>query len=156
MLKEGLGGDFGSSKLVSLIEGKTKKELLSNLKINKGKTTVYRALSEEMLRFALERTDVDIVLGMEGIHYKDHTHYPRGGLDQITSKIAAAKGKTIGFSFADILRSKDRGRLLGRMMLNIRLCKKYNVKMVFSSFASSKSEMRSTKDLEAFWRILSR
>ena len=114
---------------------------------------VFRPLSEEMFRFALEKSSVDIVLGVEYLHRKDSVHYLRGGLDPVLCKIAVLKGKTIGFSFSDILNSSDRSRLLARMMFNIRLCRKFGVKMYFGCFGSS-DERRSVKDLEAFWRVL--
>ncbi|MBU1631803.1 MAG: hypothetical protein KKA58_05765 [Nanoarchaeota archaeon] len=136
-----------------LLEEDNKKELLKKINNCRKKIVVYKAKSEEMLRFALERTSVDIVFGMELINPKDSVHFVRGSLDQILCKIAASKGKIVGFSFNDILNARDRAKLLGRMILNIKLCKKYGVKMLFSSFSVSKMEMRSANDLEAFFRI---
>ena len=43
---------------------------------------------------------------------------------------------------------------MGRIMQNIRLCRKYNVSMVFASFAEAKWEMRSAKDLMSFAVLL--
>ncbi len=133
-----------------------KKELLQQAQRAKQKKqlVVYEAPSEEMLRFALEKTAVDIVMGMEKINPHDSLHYVRGGIDQIPCTIAAKNEKTIAFSFRDILYAEDRPRLLGRMMANIRLCRKYKVKTVFSTFAKEKWEIRSAKDLDAFWRVL--
>lgn len=139
-----------------LLKGKTPKELLKEVESvrNKNLKTIYKAESEEMLRFALERSKVDIVYGMENLHAKDSLHFVRGGLDQILCKIAAEKGKTLAFSFSGLLNSSDRARLLARMRLNIKLCKKYKVAIIFCSFAGSKEEMRSVKDLQALGRIL--
>ena len=107
-----------------------------------------------MLRFVLEKSDVDIVYGMETIHPKDSMHFVRGGLDQVLCKIAAEKGKILAFSFSDILNSSSQGKLLARIMFNVKLCKKYKVPMMVCSFAASKEEMRSAKDLQALGRIL--
>jgi RNase P/RNase MRP subunit p30 len=144
---------FDSTIFCTNIVAKNPKELLSALRKTKG-LKVYKVSSEEMLRFALEKTSVDVIFGMELVNPRDHTHYARGGLDQIVCRIAASKGKTFGFSFSSILNSRNRAKLLGRMMLNLKLCKKYGVKVVFGNFSLIKSEMRSLKDLEAFKRLL--
>lgn len=110
--------------------------------------------AEELLRFALEKSKVNIVFGLEKIHPKDSVHFVRGGLDQILCKIAAERGKTIGFSFSEVLNAEEPKKILKRMAFNISLCRKYGVKMLFSTFARDKSEFRSAKDLEAFARVL--
>ena len=139
---------------VGVVKGDSQKELLRSAQKSKAKIVVYKATTEELLRFVLEKVHVDIVYGVENIHPKDSVHYVRGGLDQVLCKIAREKGKKIGFSFSEILNSSNRGKLLARMMLNIRLCKKYGVKMVFSNFSLSKIEMRSKKDLDVFRKLL--
>lgn len=139
---------------ITIIEEKTKKELLKKINRAKNKLTIYKPSSEEMLRFVLEKSKIDAILGMENINLKDSMHYVRGGLDQISCKIAAEKGKIVAFSFNEILNSKNRSRLLARMRLNIKLCRKYKVKTIFSNFAKSRNEIRSAKDLEAFRKIL--
>lgn len=139
-----------------LLKEKTEKELLKKIREahQRKLRTIYVPESEEMLRFALEKSDIDLVCGLEHIHPKDSFHFTRGGLDQVLCVIAAEKDKTILFSFADILHSSERGKLLARMRSNIKLCRKYKVKMQLISLASAELEMRSAKDLEAFGRIL--
>jgi len=146
---------FSSCKFLGTIKGETKKQLLKETNSAKGVKT-YKPLSEDLLRFALEKTTVDIIYGMENINYKDSMHYVRGGLDQVTCKIAAERGKTIAFSFSEILNSSKRGQLLARMRLNIKLCQKYKVNIIFGNFSSSEKEMRSKEDLQAFLRMLSK
>lgn len=109
---------------------------------------------EKKIRLVLEKVPVDIIMGMEKIFRKDSVHFPKSGLDQVLCKIAAEQGKAFGFSFSEILKAKDRPTLLRRVMFNLKLCQKYNVKVVFSNFSLDKWEMRSAKDLEAFQRIL--
>ncbi len=137
----------------TFIETDKKKELLNPS--NKTKLlTVFHAKSEEMLRFALEKSKVNIVLGAEEINPKESLHFVRGGLDQITCKIAHNNDKKIGFSFSSILNSKNKEKLLRRITFNAKLCKKYNVFMFFSTFAKSKEEIRSVKDLQIFAKQL--
>ena len=139
-----------------VLKGKTQKELLKEIDLarNKKLKTVFKADSEEMLRFALEKNGVDMIYDLEDLHPKDSLHFVRGGLDQILCTIAAEKGKTIGFSFSEILNSPHKGKLLARLIFNIKLCKKYKVPIALVSFAAAKEEMRSAKDLQALGRIL--
>ena len=146
---------FLDSELV-VVKGNTKKELLQEINKVKKKNlmTIYKPNSEEMLRFALERTKVDLIYGMENVNPKDSVHFVRGGLDQITCKIARDNGKKIGFSFSEILNGKDRGKLLARMRLNLKLCKKYNVDIIFGNFSNGNMELRSVKDLASFKSVI--
>ena len=139
-----------------LLKVKTPRELLEEIgkARNKRLKTVFKADSEEMLRFALEKTPVDLVYGMEQIHAKDSVHFVRGGLDQVLCALAAEKGKIIAFSFQELLNSSERAELLARMMFNLKLCRKYQVPMLLCSFASTETEMRSAKDLQALGRVL--
>lgn len=109
---------------------------------------------EDKLRFVLEKTPVDLVLGVERVNLKDNLHFRRSGLDQVLCRIAADRGKIIGFSFSRLLNANNRALVMGRMMFNAKLCRKYKVINLFSNFSVEKMEMRSAKDLEAFWRVL--
>ena len=158
---EKLASELGLTKVRFLdsdfviLKGKTQKELLKEIENarNKKLKTIFKADSEEMLRFALEKNGVDIVYGMETLHPKDSMHFVRGGLDQVLCKIAAEKGKTLAFSFSELLNSSDKGKLLARIIFNVKLCKKYKVPLLLCSFAGSQEEMRSAKDLQALGRV---
>jgi len=159
-----LSGKLGFSKTLFLgkdfvlVSGKSKKEVLKKIKEGKKKgfLVVVKPENEEILRFVLEKTEAEMVFGQELINPKDSVHFLRGGLDQIVCKIAAKRRKVIGFSFGDVLRAegKKRSKLLGRIMFNIKLCRKYNVRVLFSGFSESKWGMRSVHDLKAFWEML--
>jgi RNase P/RNase MRP subunit p30 len=139
-----------------VLDGNNKKALLQAVDRAHSKKlkVIYAATSEDMLRFIIEKTHVDIVIGMEHIFDKDSLHYVRSGLDQILCTFAKDKNKTIGFPFADILHSPNRPQLLRRIMFNIFLCKKYKLPVLFSNFSTNIHEMRSAKDLAALERVL--
>lgn len=153
--KLGFSKVFFSDDFV-LLKEKSKKELLKRIQEANQKRLkiIYVPESEEMLRFALEKSNIDMVCRIEQIHPKDSLHFMRGGLDQVLCIIAAEKNKTVALSFADVLNSYERGKLLARMRFNVKLCRKYKVRVQLISLASSEMEMRSAKDLEAFGRIL--
>ncbi|MBU1111863.1 MAG: hypothetical protein ABIG93_01860 [archaeon] len=142
-----------------LIKAKDKKKILKEIKSARKKSlfVVAEASSEELLRFLVEKTSVDMVIGMEKINPRDSVHYPRGAVDQVIAKIARERGKILGFSFNSILNSEDkfeRAKLMNRIRFNLKLCKKYKVKTYFGNFAQQTSEMRSSKDLKSFWLVL--
>jgi len=102
----------------------------------------------------LKNKKVNVLLSPEKGIKKDHLHYRNSGLNQVSCKLAAKNKIAIGVSFREILESKDREKLIGRIMQNVKLCKKYKVKIIMGSFAKDKYELRGAKDLEAFSRVL--
>ncbi|MCX6707217.1 MAG: hypothetical protein NT001_03690, partial [Candidatus Woesearchaeota archaeon] len=70
--------------------------------------------------------------------------------------IADEKDKMIGFDFGQIISSSGHRRavLLGRMMQNIRLCRKYKVKTAIASFANRPLNMRNRYDVSALFSML--
>jgi len=141
-----------------LISEKNPNQLSKKIKEakNNGKKVIVKPQTEELLRFVLEKTSADLIFGQELINLKDSVHFRKGGLDQILCRIAREKDKLIGFSFTDILIAEpnQRSQLMGRMMVNIKLCQKYKVPIFFSNFSSEIWQMRSNHDLGAFWQIL--
>ena len=134
----------------------SKKEISSLSQKAKAKGILTLCQSEGYLfdKFVLERTSVDIMFDFELLHAKDHLHYRRSGLNQVLCKIAHDNGKMIAFSFRSLLNSKNKALLLGRMMQNVRFCRKYKVKTLLASFAKNEYEVR--KDLIALKRVLSK
>jgi len=142
-----------------LIKAKDHKSCLKEIKVAKKNKlfVVAEASSEEILRFLIEKTSVDMVIGMEKINPRDSVHFPRGAVDQIIAKIARDKKKILGFSFNTLLNAKDsfeRAKLMNRIRFNLKFCKKYNVKTYFGNFAQRDMEMRSAKDLKSFFMVL--
>jgi hypothetical protein len=110
------------------------------------KLTLFEPSSEDMLRFVLERSPIDVVYGIEKINHKDSVHFVRGGLDQILCRIAKAKGKTIGFDLAGMISGKVK---MNRVIFNMKLCKKYGVETAWIM-----KDLISKNDLDAFIRVL--
>ncbi len=109
--------------------------------------------SEEDIRAAVEAKKADIILVSEKI-MQDSMHYRRTALDNVICVLAAKKNIAFAFSFSSILNAKNRIAVMGKIMQNIRICRKYKVKIVFASFARSKFKMRGLEDLKAFARVL--
>ena len=103
-------------------------------------------------RWVLEKSNAGILFGLEEVHKKDFMHHRASGLNQVLCKIAAKKGKKIAFPFSTLLNSSNmlRAQIMGKVMQNIRFCRKYKVRTVFASFAKKPYEMRAVNDLIGF------
>ncbi len=115
---------------------------------------IVEGISEEKNRKAIENKQVDILVAPERAGKKDSLNQRGSGLNHVLCKLAHENDVAIGFSFSDVLSAKQRSVVLGRMMQNVRLCKKYKVRMVLASFAQSPWEMRHAYDLLAFGMVL--
>ncbi len=142
------------TELISVIEGSVK-ELRKEI-MNKKGLIVVQGGDLDVNRFAVENKKVDILLSPEKNSKKDLMFSRRSGLNQVLCKLAAKNNVAVGFDFSYLLNSsgKQRARILGRMRQNVKFCKKYKVKMVFSSFARNKYELRSDDFLRVFSRVL--
>lgn len=98
----------------------------------------------------------DILLSPHFAAGKDFMKARNAGLDSVTCKIAAKNKISMGIDISEILHTgnEEREILLGRIMQNIRLCRKYKVKILLASFASSVLEMRSALDLGSFGQAI--
>lgn len=105
-------------------------------------------------REVLERKGADIIYGFEDSLQSDYIHHRASGLNQVLCKIAREKDVAVGFSVSLILNSKRKSVLLGRIKQNVRLCRKYKVKMVIASFSSDPYEMRAVHDLISLFCLL--
>lgn len=109
--------------------------------------------SEDDIRAAVEAKKADIILVSEKI-MQDSMHYRRTALDNVICNIASKKNIALAFSFSAILNAGNRAAVMGKVMQNIRMCRKYKARMVFASFARNKFEMRGKEELKAFARVL--
>lgn len=103
---------------------------------------------------AIEKLKPDVIFSFEDNIKKDFVHQRASGLNHILCKSAKDNGVMIGFSLSSILNTEDKHKILGRMMQNIGLCRKYKVKMIIASFAQSPFGMRSPHDLIGLFKVL--
>lgn len=140
------------TELISLINVVPSK-LNEEIKKVKGKIIVLGG-NEEINRIAVSNKKVDILLSPERNDKKDFMNARNSGLNQVLCELARKNDVAIGFNFSDVLNSENRSKLISRMKQNYKLCKKYKVKMIFSSFAKNKYELRSEDCLKTFERVL--
>jgi len=102
----------------------------------------------------IEKLKPDVIFSFEGSIKKDFIHQRASGLNHILCKSAKDNGVMIGFSLSSILNAEDKHKILGRMMQNMWLCRKYKVKMIIASFAQDPFGMRSPHDLIGLFKVL--
>ena len=107
-------------------------------------------------RKVLESKGIDVLFDLENHKRKDFIHHRNSGLNQVLCNLANKNKIIIGFNFNSVLKSEpvQCSTILGRMMQNVRLCRKYKIDMITASFATSPYEMRSLHDLRAFARLI--
>jgi len=104
--------------------------------------------NEENIQQALENKKADIILLAEKSP-RDKLRQRRTALDEAMCRLARQQGVAIAFSFSFLLNASDRAQAIGRMRLNLQLCRKHKLPVIFASFAKDKFEMRGLSDLKS-------
>ncbi|MFZ0010897.1 MAG: RNase P subunit p30 family protein [Halobacteriota archaeon] len=80
----------------------------------------------------------------------------RGGLNQVTAKIAEKNGVALGLSFGYFWKTREieRSRALALQHQNVALCQKFGVPIVITSDAYSHFDLRAPRQLKALARLL--
>ncbi|RLE39131.1 hypothetical protein DRJ17_01920 [Candidatus Woesearchaeota archaeon] len=102
-------------------------------------------------REIIEKSKVDAIFDLEDNKLKDRTHFRSSGLDHVMARFCHEKEKTVVVNFKTLLAAGllRRAVLIGRIMQNIRLMRKYGFNMTIVSFAKSVKEMRSAHDFHS-------
>ncbi len=144
---------LGYSELVFIGNIDTSK-LKSNIKLSASKRIFKSDVQKD--RALIESKRVDLIYEFEQAKRNDTVNFPSSGMNQVIAKLMKQKGVDYGLSFAQLLYAskEEQAKIIGRMMLNIKLCKKYKVPIIVASFARHPYEMRDHRDLIAFARTL--
>src|SRR3989344_3633957 len=130
----------------TLIKAENIKQLKS--KLNKAQGFIIADVNDEkILSLIINDKKVNLIINVENSAHKDFMHARNSGLNQVLCKILKERDITVGFSF-DAVHNKegmDRAILLGRMMQNARICRKFKVKTAVIDFQG-----RCEKDLNSF------
>lgn len=147
-----MGEKLGYSELVFIGKADLSK-IKTKLKLTTS-TRIFKSSSKD--RELIESKKADVIYEFEQEQRKDHTHFRNSGINQVIAKLMKDKKVIYGISFNQILKAspKEQAVLLGRMMQNIRIFRKYKVSMIVGSFASNPYEMRDFKDLVSFAKTL--
>ncbi|MBD3259059.1 hypothetical protein GF371_00345 [Candidatus Woesearchaeota archaeon] len=95
----------------------------------------------------------DMVYDTE-LNIQDTMKQRQGGLNQVLCNLMKENKVSYCISFSSFLNSSRRADLIGKMMQNLLLCQKYNVRTCIASFANNVFEMKNPEDLKAFLDLL--
>lgn len=151
--KDSFGLGFSRVYHASLVIPNNFKDLRKKVNKENGLVVV---IGSQFNREVLSNKKVDILLSPHHGVVRDFLHYRNSGLNDVLCKLAKKNSVAIGFSFSEVLNSQgiNRSLMLGRMMQNVRFCRKFKVPMVLASFAFEGFEMRAPKDLISFGVVL--
>ena len=104
---------------------------------------IVAARSTDSDRFLIESKKVNLIYGLEGSSKRDYFNQRSSGLNHVICEIARKNNVTIGLSYGQLFGKNKhlQSILLGRMMQNISLCRKYHVKTAIGSFSSNPYEL---------------
>jgi hypothetical protein len=107
--------DFGFPVWNGIITGKN---------IRRNKMLIFSKGSDNN-RWVFEKLKPNVIFELEASSKKDRLNYRNSGLDQVLCKLAKKNDIKIGFSIHEIMFGEK--WVLGRIMQNIRFCKKYDL-----------------------------
>ena len=147
--------DIANIKIVNgiLADNKNLKKIKN--KMEEGSVFVAAKSSDKDMEI-MEGSLANLIFSFEENQRRDFMHQRASGLNHILCGLARKNNITLGFSFTSILNAKNRHEILGRMMQNLRMCKRFKVKTIIASFAKNPYEMRSMHDLRSLFKVLER
>lgn len=139
------------------INARTKEELRE--KINEFENSDFLVLDKapyKLRRYCIEKALVDCLINLEVSEIPDTLKYRRSGIDKVTAKFASKTHVSIVFNFNNFLNSNGirRAVIFGRMLYNMKLCRKYRTPIIITSGARNSKELVGTGELIAFGEML--
>jgi len=121
-----------------------------------GHSRILAAKSSGNDRAFIESRKIKIIYGFEEPSKKDFMHQRASGLNHTLCELARKNNVAVGFSYSSLLNksSAETSLLIGRMMQNISLCQKYNVKTAIGSFSGTPLGLRAPKDIIGLFTTL--
>ena len=119
-----------------IIKANNKEELRKQVARNYGKfLLVVQGSNDEVNRAAVENERIDMLLNPEAERKYDFSDWRNSGLNNVLCKFAAQNKVAIGVDLSSLPQEKFAlAERLGKIMQNIRLCRKFKTKMfIFSS-----------------------
>lgn len=127
-----------------IIKAKSKEELRNLIQKNKDKRIIVEGYDDLVNRAAVEDKRVFMLLNPEIARIKDFKDWRNSGMNDVVCKLAAQNNILIGVDLDNLPENEfARAERLGRIMQNIRFCRKFNAKIMLLSKKLNESELRS-------------
>jgi len=118
-------------------------QALKIIRENKGKKILVVAKDEDFNRKLIEKGGFDVIFGFENLEIKDRLKQRSSGLNHVLCKLANKNKISIGIDFSKILSLNEfsLSNYLGKIAQNIKLCRKYRVKIIIINPPKAKQEL---------------
>jgi len=134
-----------------------RKEIKKEKRLNENIKVIFSSNNDDLNRKILEKENIDILL-LNVSKRKDFQKQRNSGFNQVMAKIAKKKNIVIGINLDEILnpnvRGKEKAEILSRVKQNIKLCKKYKLKMKFIPLSENKKNKKDIYDLKSLGLVL--
>ena len=123
-----------------MISTQNLQQAINQIKQAKNKPIVVKAQNEEFNRRILEYGKFDIILDVHETEGKDKLKQRDSGLNHVLAKIASKNGVAIGIDLEKIRvkEKKEKALTLGRIIQNIKICRKAKAKMKLINYKDEK------------------
>jgi RNase P/RNase MRP subunit p30 len=145
-------GENGEKTKLAELQKKTKIKLYAGLLVlrNTNRPGITFAKAEQQ---NIENRNLKFMYDFEEQEEKDSFHYRRSGANQVLCTMMKEKEKVFVFDMEKILtNSKTREKLLGRMIQNLMLVRKYKLESIICSFAAKPENLRAEKEYSSLIR----
>lgn len=107
-------------------------------------------------RASLEHKRTSSLVSPEYSREYDFINYRNSGLNQVLCKIARDNKKEIIENYSDLLgkERKEKSLLLGRIIQNEKICKKYKVNFIITIFTDDEQALITSQELQNLQRVL--
>lgn len=114
------------------------------------------AKSSDKDRLFIESKKIKIIYGFEEVNRKDYLHQRASGLNHMLCEMANKNNVAVGLSYSSLFNKNPEALslIMGRMMQNINLCRKYNVNLVVGSFSGNPFDLRAPHDVMSLFAML--
>jgi RNase P/RNase MRP subunit p30 len=134
---------------------KETRRIIDSLK-GKSKILAIQGSDNVFNRRVLETMNIAYLVSPEEYQKKDNLKQRDSGINHVTAKIAQKKGITFLINFSK-LQSQDlrkKSITIARIMQNVEICRKANVKIKIASLGENKEERSNKKTRESFFSTL--
>lgn len=105
-------------------------------------------------RHNVDRYKYKLHSDFEHLNKKDSMHYRKSGMNQVIGKIMKEKNKTYIINHSKITTSKNPHIILGKIILNLKIARKYGFNVAIASMAKKPKHLRSKEQLKSMIAML--
>lgn len=107
-------------------------KLKDQIKKNSDKKIIFTSEDDNLNRKVLEKLPIQILL-IPLSKRKDYQKQRDSGFNQVMAKIAKKNNIKIAIDFDELFASKNKEKILARIIQNVKLCNKHKLQMIFIS-----------------------